>query len=362
MDVEKDSSLHEFPPVFEDECSMITSMDRSERPRFQESLDSGYEASPSRSSCQEMFIFGTDITTEGPLRDADSCDVDLDEQPLELETHESDPCGRNGHSCLCVCGENQNCCSSSSCRIQSICGNETDDSGSPSSVSHSLPIFISPHSSRNLQTRNVFLSSSFNTVIRRSSYPHASPTRAPLVSSSASCQSGPTFRFFQSENVIDRTHCDWTIGGDSLPLAGSQTISVATQTIFENPVERNDLNGAVAPSRSDPVFHLPDQDTNSAPVSTENQSAHRTLPDVVQSPLAQTRGRSLSVPLSFDERVREAGSILRRVSREFEQFSIQSSISQDRTETLVIQVRREEEQQTIRQRRFSTVDSSFPHQ
>ncbi|XP_076360202.1 uncharacterized protein LOC143252242 [Tachypleus tridentatus] len=111
---------------------------------------------------------------------------------------------------------------------------------------------------------------------------------------------------------------------------------------------------------SDPVFHLPDQDTSS-PASTDNQAADRTLPDVVQAPLAQTRGRSSSVPLSFEERVREAGSILRRVSREFENFSVQSSVSQDRTETLMIQVNKEQ-QQTVRQRRFSTSDSFFPHQ
>ncbi|XP_076360321.1 uncharacterized protein LOC143252294 [Tachypleus tridentatus] len=357
MDGDEDSSFFEYPPVFEDDCSMITSMDRSERPRLQESLDSGYEASPSRSNCQEIFIFGTDSTTEEPLEVVDSQDKQQLGSKAELETHESDPCEISGHSCLCVCGENQNCCLSSSCTVQSTYGDE--DSGSPSSVSHSLPISISPHSSRNLQTRNVFLSS-FNTIVRRSSIPHASPSHAFFMSSSASCHYGPTYRSIQSENTIDLTRCDWTIGGDSLPLAGSQTTSVATQTIFENLVQGNNSNGAVAPSRSDPVFHLPDQDTSS-PASTDNQAADRTLPDVVQAPLAQTRGRSSSVPLSFEERVREAGSILRRVSREFENFSVQSSVSQDRTETLVIQVNTEEHQ-TVRQRRFSTSDSFFRHQ
>ncbi|XP_022244615.1 uncharacterized protein LOC111086358 [Limulus polyphemus] len=278
MDGEGDPHTEEFPPVFEEDCPPVANIDRSERSRLQESQDSGYEASPIRNSCQEIFIFSMDTSTD----DVGLCATGMgeqwsaDENNMETTPYKSDSRSSVDHSCLCVCGESQNCCSHTS-------------SGS-------------------LQTRNA-LWSSVNAFVRPSSFPLDCSPRTDLFSSSD--QSFPTLRPFQSQNI--NTHsvhirCGWTVNEGPLPPVENQYISVATQTNVESLRQETYSYGSV----DDPVFQ--NQDSNSPLMHRINRS----LPDVVQTPRIQSRTRSQSVNLPLDEWIQETGSILRELSENFE--------------------------------------------
>ncbi|XP_022237203.1 uncharacterized protein LOC111084915 [Limulus polyphemus] len=101
---------------------------------------------------------------------------------------------------------------------------------------------------------------------------------------------------------------------------------------------------------SDPVFNLQDNDNVPNP--------NETIPDVIQthvSNLLLVRKRSQSITLSMDERVREAGSILKRISREFEE-SYQVECVEVRENTPIIQPSAEEQGC----RELVTSDTHFP--
>ncbi|XP_076360323.1 uncharacterized protein LOC143252296 [Tachypleus tridentatus] len=278
MDRVGDPQTEEFPPVFEEGCPSLANMDHSERSRLQESQDSGYEASPIRNSCQEIFIFSMDASTD----DVDLCATGMDEHwsadesNMETTPYKSDSRSSVDHSCLCLCGESQRCCYSVS-------------SGS-------------------LQTRNTHWSS-VNTFVRPSSFPLDNNPRTLLSSSSE--QSFPTLRPFQSHNINTHsvhTPCGWTANEGPFQPVENQYISVATQTNVESLRQDTYSYGSV----DDPVFQ--NQDSNSPLMHCINRS----LPDVVQTPLIQSRTRSQSINFPLDEWIQETGSILRELSENFE--------------------------------------------
>ncbi|XP_076318353.1 uncharacterized protein LOC143229637 [Tachypleus tridentatus] len=103
---------------------------------------------------------------------------------------------------------------------------------------------------------------------------------------------------------------------------------------------------------SDPVFNLQNNDSVLNP--------NETIPDVMQthsSDVFLVRKRSQSITLSMDERIREAGSILKRISREFED-SYQVEYVEIREEISITQTSTEGQQ--LGRQELVTDDDHFP--
>ncbi|XP_022246660.1 uncharacterized protein LOC111086764 isoform X2 [Limulus polyphemus] len=320
MDEQETLPSDEYPPVFEEECSSVASQDRPVRSRLQESMDSGYEASPASNSCQEIFNFTMDDSTEAYLPDNRPCQAVVGDQWSDIGnhgdsiSHELGLCGQDSQTCVCGYGKDQTNFSLFSCSSHVISRENTEDQESPNSLSHSVPIVVRRNTSGSDPTRDILWSSEI--VIRPGSYPR---DRLQLLPDFGPPVSSP--RLLQSEN--HQTHFvhnryDWTVGEGPNPQSGNQTISVATQTNFEILPYDDHLFGSAGTSNDDPVS--PNQDSHSS-LLPHSTSSNRPLPDVVQTPSSRfaVRHRTHSVNLPLNQWIQETGLVLREISTDFEQ-------------------------------------------
>ncbi|XP_076359870.1 uncharacterized protein LOC143252105 isoform X2 [Tachypleus tridentatus] len=312
MDDQEALPSDEYPPVFEEECSSVASQDRPVRSRLQESMDSGYEASPASNSCQEIFNFTMDDSTESYLPDTRPCQTVVDDQWSDIGNHGDSIshglglCEQDSQTCVCGYGKDQTNFSLFSYSSHVI---SREDQESPNSLSHSVPIVVRPNTSGSDPTRDIFWSSEI--VIRPGSYPRDRSPRLQLLPYFGPPASSP--RPLQSGNH----QCDWTIGEGPNPQSGNQTISVATQTSFEILPYEDHLFGSAGSSNDDPVSQNQDSHLSLLPHST---SSNRPLPDVVQTPSSRfgVRYRAQSVNLPLNQWIQETGLVLRELSTDFE--------------------------------------------
>ncbi|XP_022237202.1 uncharacterized protein LOC111084914 isoform X2 [Limulus polyphemus] len=299
MDEQNVLPTDESPSVFGEECSSVADGDQSVQSHFDESVDSGYEASPAGNNCQEIFSFNMDVSTETLHDDMRLCCSFVNDQWSEIEervetsSNKLGPCGQSDQTCACAYRKEQNCFSSCSCSCHSITIEKTQDQESPSDARPFVPFFIRPRASRRgLETRDVLWSSEVVTLPNYYHFDRSPRFRLysffgqPVSILRTTLQSNR----LQTNSVQNQRFC--ALGTGSHSSAGNYTVSVATQTTFE-------------------ITHNEGYLFNSAGSSDA-------LPDVVQTPSSRLLSNTL-VELPFEAWIHETGSILREISAEFEQ-------------------------------------------
>ncbi|XP_076318363.1 uncharacterized protein LOC143229641 [Tachypleus tridentatus] len=306
-------------PGFDDECSSVANGGQSVQSRFDESVDSGYEASPAGNSCQEIFSFNMDVLTETSHDDVRLCCSFVNGQWSEMEetnSHKLRPRGQSDQTCACTYGKKRNCFSSCFCGCHSMTVEETKDQEPSNDARPVVPSFMRFRTSRrDLETSDVLWSSEVITL--PDNYPFDRIPRFRLFSFFGQPVSDIRTTLqsdrLQTNSVQDQRFC--TVGTGSVSSAGNYTVSVATQTTFETTPNDGYLFDSAGSSDGNGVSQNEDSGLS---VILLNTSSNQALPDVVQTPSSRLLSNTL-VELPFEAWIHETGSILREISAEFEQ-------------------------------------------